>query len=92
MIFVENGIDVFYIKIYNDKYKLYHQNKKSNKKCYHTQNKNFNSLEEVLKYCNRHKRQYFKTKYLRNLKKISNLLEIEKEKNNARRKKAKEAN
>lgn len=94
IIFIDNGIDEFFVKIFGNKYVLYHKNNKGNKQCYHIHHKNFNSLDEIFTYCKRHKKQYLKSKSLSKLNKIENLLnKIKEEKNNnGRRKKIKACN
>lgn len=93
IIFIENGIDVFYVKNCNNKYILYHKNKKYNKKCYHIHHKYFSSLEEIFRYCKKHKNQYLKTKNLSKLNKIEFLLNNIKENENKNgRKKTKTSN
>ena len=92
IIFIENGIDTFYVKICKNNYKLYHKNKKHNKQCYHLQSKKFYSLNDILKYCKNHKKRYFKNKKFENINKIEVLLKNEKEQRNGRRIKIKTTN
>lgn len=50
------------------------------------QSKDFVSLEQIFKYCNKHREQYLKTKNLRKIKKIDKLLKkIKENEKNARR-------
>lgn len=75
VIYIENGIDSFYCELKNNKYILFHQNKRYNNQCYHIhKNSKFKNLKEVLDYCHSHKKMMFKRKSLRALIKIENLL------------------
>ena len=51
--YIETKNDIFYVE--NDNLLLYHKNKNGNKKGYHKHNKNFNNINEIIKYCLKHK-------------------------------------